>query len=67
MSRDVNEMALGWGTYHIRTIFSLKRPAGIILFHGFQMRVLLDTFLLRKIIRNAGIIEIVGIIWGRVF
>ena len=44
------------------------RPAGIIISYSLQMWVLLEntTFSLHKIVRNAGIIRIAGIIRGRV-
>ena len=50
------------------TVFPHIRPAGIIILHSLQMRVLLEntTFLLHKIVRNAGIIRVAGIIQGRV-
>ena len=40
---------------------------GIIILHSLQVRVLLEntTFLLHKIVRNAGIIRVAGIIRGR--
>ena len=49
------------------TVFPHIRPAGIIISHSLQMRVLLEntTFLLHKIIRKTGIIRIAGIIRGR--
>ena len=49
------------------TLFSYIRPAGIIILHSLQMRVLLEntTFLLHKIVRIAGIIRVAGIIRGR--
>jgi hypothetical protein len=48
------------------TVFPHIRPAGIIISHSLQMQVLLEntTFSLHKIIRNAGIIRIAGIIRG---
>jgi hypothetical protein len=48
------------------TGFPHIRPAGIIISHSLQMQVLLEntTFSLHKIIRNAGIIRIAGIIRG---
>jgi hypothetical protein len=48
------------------TVFPHTRPAGIIISHSLQMQVLLEntTFSLHKIIRNAGIIRIAGIIRG---
>ena len=51
----------------INTIFPHIRPAGIIILHSHQMRVLLEntTFLLHKIVRIAGIIRVAGIIRGR--
>ena len=56
--------------YFLRThtVFPHIRPAGIIILHSLRMRVLLEntTFSLHKIIRNTGIIRIVGIIGGRV-
>ena len=50
------------------TVFPHIRPAGIIISHSLQMQVLLEntTYSLHKIIRNAGIIRIAGIIRGRV-
>ena len=49
------------------TVFPHIRPAGIIILHSLQMRVLLEntTFLLHKIVRIALIIKVVGIIRGR--
>ena len=49
------------------TVFPHIRPAGIIILHSLQMRILLEntTFLLHKIVRNAGIIRVAGIIRGR--
>ena len=49
------------------TVFPQIRPAGIIVLHCLQMRVLLEntTFLLHKIVRIAGIIRVAGIIRGR--
>ena len=43
----------------INTVFPHIRPAGIIILHSHQMRVLLEntTFLLHKIVRIAGIIR----------
>ena len=48
----------------LTTVFPHVRPAGIIILHSLQMRVLFEitTFLLHKIIRIAGIIRVVGII-----
>ena len=48
------------------TVFPHIRPGGIIISHSLQMQVLLEntTFSLHKIIRNAGIIRIAGIIRG---
>ena len=42
-------------------------PAGIIILHSFQMRVLLEktTFPPHKIVRIAGIMRVAGIIQGR--
>ena len=53
--------------YVAHTIFPHIRPAGIIILHSLQMRVLLEntTFLLHKIVRIAGIIRVAGIIRGR--
>ena len=50
------------------TVFPHIRPAGIIILHSLQMQVLLvnTTFLPHKIIRIAGDIRVVGIIWGKV-
>jgi hypothetical protein len=44
------------------TVFPHIRPAGIILLHSLQMRVLLEntSFLLHKIVRIAGIIRVAG-------
>ena len=49
------------------TVFPHIRPAGIIVLHSLQMRVLLEntTFPLHKIVRIAGIIRVAGIIRGR--
>ena len=49
------------------TVFPHIRPAGIIILHSLQMRVLLEntTFPLNKIVRIAGIIRVTGIIQGR--
>ena len=49
------------------TVFPHIRPAGIIISHSLQMRVLLEntTFLLHKIVRIEGIIRVAGIIRGR--
>ena len=43
----------------MNTVFPHKIPAGIIILHNLQMRVLLEnaTFLLHKIVRIAGIIR----------
>ena len=51
----------------ISTVFPHIRPAGIIIWHSLQLRVLLEntTFLLHKIVRIAGIIRVAGIIRGR--
>ena len=51
----------------LHTVFPHIRPTGVIISHSLQMRVLLEntTFSLHKIIRNAGIIRIAGIIQGR--
>ena len=51
----------------INTIFPHIRPAGIIILHSHQMRVLLEntTFPLFKIVRIEGIIRVAGIIRGR--
>ena len=48
----------------ITTVFPHIRPAGIIILHSLQMRVLLEntTFPLHKIVRIAGIIRVAGII-----
>ena len=52
----------------LTTVFPHIRPAGIIILHSLQMRVLLEntTFLLHIIIRIAGIVRVAGIIHGRV-
>ena len=52
---------------HVHTVFPHIRPAGIIILHSLQMRVLLEntTFLLHKVIRIAGIIRDAGNIRGR--
>ena len=49
------------------TVFPHIRPAGIIILHSLQMRVLLEntTFLLLMIVRIAGINRVAGIIRGR--
>ena len=49
------------------TVFPHIRPAGIIILHSLQMRVLLEntTFPLHKIVRIAGIIKVASIIRGR--
>ena len=49
------------------TVFPHIRPAGIIILHSLQMRVLLEntTFLLLMIVLIAGIIRVAGIIRGR--
>jgi methyl coenzyme M reductase subunit D len=51
----------------VSTVFLHVMPAGIIILHSLQMRVLLEntTFLLHKIVRIAGIIRVAGIIRGR--
>ena len=51
----------------VYTVFPHIRPAGIIILHSLQMRVLLEntTFPLHKIVRIAGIIRVAGIIRGR--
>ena len=51
----------------MNTVFPHKIPAGIIILHNLQMRVLLEnaTFLLHKIVRIASIIRVAGIIRGR--
>ena len=43
----------------LHTVFPHIRPAGIIILHSLQMRVLLEntTFLLHKIVRIASIIQ----------
>ena len=50
------------------TVFPHIRPTDIIILHSLQIRVLLEntTFLQHKIVRNAGIIRVAGIIRGRV-
>ena len=50
----------------INTVFPHIRPAGIIISHSLQMRVLLEntTFSLHKIVRNERIIRIAGTIEG---
>ena len=50
------------------TVFPHIRPAGIIISHSLQMRVLLENnaFSLQKIVRNAGVIRVAGIIRWRV-
>ena len=54
-------------SYKLSTVFPHIRPAGIIILHSLQMRVLLEntTFLLHKIVRIEGIIRVAGIIRGR--
>ena len=49
------------------TVFPHIKPAGIIILHSLQMQISLEnsTFLLHKIVRNAGIIRVAGIIRGR--
>ena len=51
----------------VYTVFPHIRPAGIIILHSLQMRVLLEntTFLLLMIVLIAGIIRVAGIIRGR--
>ena len=51
----------------MHTVFLHIRPAGIIILHSLQMRVLLEntTFLIHKIVRIAGIMGVAGIIRGR--
>ena len=57
---------LNMQNYDSTTVFPHIRPAGIIILHSLQMRVLLEnsTFLLHKIVRIAGIIRVAGIIRG---
>ena len=51
----------------MNTVFPHISPAGIINLHSLPMRVLIETttFLLYKLVRNAGIIRVAGIIRGR--
>ena len=50
----------------VYTVFPRIRPAGIIISHSLQMRVLLEntTSSLQKIIRNAGLLELQGLFEG---
>ena len=64
---SVNDKTKTNNSYTQHTVFPHIRPAGIIILHSLQMRVLLEntTFLLHKIVRIAGIIRDAGIIRGR--
>ena len=48
------------GKFKLTTVFPHIRPAGIIILHSLQMRVLLEntTFLLHKIFRIAVLLEL---------
>ena len=61
------DIILYWQADLLHTVFPHIRPAGIIVLHSLQMRVLLEntTFPLHKIVRIAGIIRVAGIIRGR--
>ena len=65
--KSLIETETRWHGLTIHTVFPHIRPAGIIILHSLQMRVLLEntTFLLHKIVRIAGIIRVAGNIRGR--